>query len=83
MAHRREELRFGAIGCFGLLACFDQFLFRALALGDLGGEALRQLNLASGKSRDERDHHDQHDKDRDQRRQEHRRGRHIAERRIC
>ncbi len=82
VAHRRQELRLGAVGGLGLLAGLDQFLLGTLAFGDLGGEALRQFDLPPGKGRDERDRHDQDDEDRDQRRQEHRRGRHVGERRA-
>ena len=74
VTHRREELGFGVIGCLGLLARLDQFVLGPLAFGDLGRQALRQLDLPSGKGGDQGDRHDQPDEDGDQHCQEHRRG---------
>ena len=82
VAHRREELRLGAVCRLRLPPPVLGVILQHLAARDFRFQALRELYLPPGEGRHQGDHHDQDDEDRDQGRQKHRRHRHVGQRRI-
>ena len=59
MTHRREKLRLGKIGRFGLLPRVNQFGFGAPAFGDLGTQSGGEFRLPPGNGTGERDRRDE------------------------